>query len=149
MQTGTDSLSAGTNGGRSKAYKCSVCKSVISYSNRLVAVLGKKWHRMKYSAGDAFCELFTFSSCPGALNIGDPNEGYSWFPGYVWSLALCRRCGNHLGWHYKAGPGLPMAVESIGIEELPEFWGITVQQVFVDESEFKEPVRMRDESPKK
>jgi hypothetical protein len=31
----------------------------------------------------------------------------SWFPGYAWDIACCRRCGSHLGWRFtRAGAGL-------------------------------------------
>jgi len=139
MQKGTGSPSSEIGENQSKAYRCTGCKSVITYSDRLVALLGDNWHRFRYSAG-VFCELFTFSSCPGAFNIGHPNENYSWFPGYGWSFALCQKCGNHLGWHYKASSRLSEIVEFTGIEELPEFWGIMVKRVFPEESETQEPL---------
>jgi cereblon len=27
---------------------------------------------------------------------------YSWFPGYAWSIGVCCRCRQHLGWAYRA-----------------------------------------------
>ena len=129
MQEGKGSLSAGIGENESKAYRCASCKSVITCSDLLVDLLGKNRHRLKYSAW-VFCDLFTFSSCPGAFNIGQPNENHSWFPGYGWSFALCQKCGNHLGWHYKASSWLPEVAEFMGIEQMPEFWGIVVQRVF-------------------
>jgi DNA-directed RNA polymerase subunit RPC12/RpoP len=139
MQEGTGPLSAGIDEKESKSYRCAACKSVITYADRLVDLLGKSLHRCKYSPG-VFCELFTFSSCPGAFNIGEPNEYYSWFPGYGWSFAVCRKCGNHLGWRYKATPRLPEVAEFIGIEQFPEFWGIMARRVYPHEDEIKEPI---------
>jgi len=26
---------------------------------------------------------------------------HSWFPGYKWTIAQCRLCGNHLGWRFR------------------------------------------------
>ena len=121
MQEGTGPLSAGIGGNGSKAYRCSACNSVITSSDRLVPVSGMNRHNFTNPAG-VFCDFFTFSSCPGALAFGDPIVEHSWFPGYGWSVALCENCGNHLGWHYKAVSTL---------QELPEFWGILVDQVLL------------------
>lgn len=27
---------------------------------------------------------------------------HSWFPGYAWTIASCRECGQHLGWRFTA-----------------------------------------------
>ncbi|WP_309894379.1 hypothetical protein [Archangium sp.] len=27
-----------------------------------------------------------------------PSAEASWFPGFVWEIALCAACGTHLGW---------------------------------------------------
>jgi len=119
MQTGSGPLSAGIGGNGSKAYRCSACESVITYADRLIAVLGIKRHGFTNPAG-VFCDFFTFSSCPGAITLGNPTEEYSWFYGYGWSLALCQSCSSHLGWHYKATSRL---------RGVPEFWGILVQRI--------------------
>ena len=123
MQITSGPLSAGIGGNGSKAYRCSACDSVITYSDRLVAVSGAMRHRFINPVG-ILCEFFTFSSCPGGITFGDPTEEHSWFPGYCWSLALCRGCGNHLGWHYRA---------CLEFKDLPQFWGILVHQLLTDQ----------------
>ena len=30
----------------------------------------------------------------------NPTEEYSWFPGYSWTIAACKVCGDHLGWTF-------------------------------------------------
>ena len=96
MQTRSSPFYAGIGGNGSKAYLCSACNSVITYSDRLVAVSGSKRHSFTNPAG-VFCEFFTFSSCPGAVTFGDPTEEHSWFPGYSWSLALCKAAATIWG----------------------------------------------------
>ena len=50
-------------------------------------------------------EIEPFGSAPGARTIGPPHRADSWFPGYVWTLAHCRSCGEHLGWAFDALEG--------------------------------------------
>lgn len=45
---------------------------------------------------------------------GDPEPRDSWFPGYAWTIANCRRCGGHLGWRFTAVQAATPAV----------FWGL-------------------------
>src|SRR5208282_1989638 len=119
MQTVSSPLCSGTGGNGAKAYRCSFCISVITYSDRQIAVSDSKRHTFINPAGIS-CEFYTFSSCPGAITFGYATEEHTWFPGYIWSLALCRHCSTHLGWHYQS------VTES---EELTEFWGILVNQI--------------------
>ncbi|XP_052085302.1 protein cereblon-like [Mytilus californianus] len=34
--------------------------------------------------------------------MGRPTKEHSWFPGYAWTIAYCRRCTNHMGWKFTA-----------------------------------------------
>lgn len=34
--------------------------------------------------------------------MGRPSKEHSWFPGYAWTIAYCRRCTNHMGWKFTA-----------------------------------------------
>jgi cereblon len=114
MQTDLGALSGGIGGNGTTAFKCSFCASVVTYSDRLVAIAQSKTHSFTNPAG-VRCEFYTFASCPGAIPIGNPTQEHTWFPGYQWSLALCRNCGNHLGWLY----------ESVSRTRKPGgFWGI-------------------------
>lgn len=29
-----------------------------------------------------------------------PSTEFSWFPGYAWQIALCKRCQIHIGWRF-------------------------------------------------
>ncbi|XP_049887673.1 protein cereblon-like isoform X2 [Pectinophora gossypiella] len=35
-------------------------------------------------------------------NLGLPQGADSWFPGYVWRICACPRCGHHLGWTFES-----------------------------------------------
>ncbi|OXA50221.1 protein cereblon isoform X2 [Folsomia candida] len=43
----------------------------------------------------------------------------SWFPGYSWTIAECRRCLNHLGWKFKA----------VGRLKPQQFWGLSRRSI--------------------
>lgn len=32
------------------------------------------------------------------ISVGEPTLEFSWFPGYMWTIATCKTCGDHLGW---------------------------------------------------
>ena len=109
----------GIGGNGAKAYQCVSCNSLITYSDRLVPIGGRNRHLFINPAG-VECDFHTFHSCPGAIAIGASTEAHTWFPGYTWQMAFCRRCGRHLGWYYQKmgrskGPG--------------GFWGILVSHV--------------------
>lgn len=51
----------------------------------------------------------------------------SWFEGYAWTIAYCRRCSLHLGWLFTC-----CEVNREESTNLPRFWGIR-RQALVDE----------------
>jgi len=34
------------------------------------------------------------------LPVGAASDDFTWFAGFAWRVALCRACGEHLGWSY-------------------------------------------------
>ncbi|GFN92164.1 protein cereblon [Plakobranchus ocellatus] len=53
----------------------------------------------------------------------------SWFPGYVWSIAKCPRCGTHVGWVFTAAKAAFEKAES----QISSFVGIILGQVMHEE----------------
>ena len=49
--------------------------------------------------------MVTFKSVSGVVPVGSRETEHSWFPGYAWTIAYCRRCGQHLGWRFDAVEG--------------------------------------------
>lgn len=114
-------VSSGPGGNGVKAYQCGVCRSLITYSDRMVSISGSTRHRCSDPEGSE-CLIYTFSGCPGAIPYGPPNEAYTWFPGYQWTPAFCLQCGGQVGWCYQA------------VEESTrptQFWGILASSVWV------------------
>ena len=42
-----------------------------------------------------------FRQAPGCLVQGAATDAFTWFAGYHWRLALCKRCLTHLGWRFE------------------------------------------------
>ena len=106
-------------GNGAKVYQCIACGSFITRSDQIVPIGGTNRHLFVNPAG-VECDFHTFLSCPGALAVGEATEIHTWFSGYMWRMAFCRECSQHLGWHY----------EAIFKSKRPlEFWGIMVSHV--------------------
>ncbi len=48
-------------------------------------------------AGHVF-EIGCFSSADGCVRASAPSSEFSWFPGFDWSIGICRNCAIQLGW---------------------------------------------------
>jgi len=101
-------------GNGSKAYQCVVCGGRVASSDQLLLLGGNSRHLFTNPSGME-CDFHTFSSCPGAIALGEATDANTWFAGYNWRFAFCAHCGQHLGWRY----------ESISEVKRPlTFWGI-------------------------
>ncbi len=107
-----------TGGNGNMAFRCTICGALITYSDRLILVDGRNRHQFTNPAGIE-CDFHTFYSCPGAVAVGEPTDEHTWFSGYSWRIALCRECGQHIGWFYEALSRLAPPWS---------FWGILVSQ---------------------
>jgi hypothetical protein len=106
-------------GNGAKAYLCGACDGLVTHSDQLLAVEGNNRHVFVNPAG-VECDFYTFSSCPGAIALGEATEAHTWFSGYEWCLAFCAHCGQHMGWHY----------EAVSAWKRPfTFWGILVSHL--------------------
>jgi cereblon len=90
-------------------------------------------------AGGAYCnpaglvhDVLTVGEVfPNAVALeGDPSSEFSWFPGFAWTVAVCVRCRQHLGWQFtpeeatttRTGSGVPRS----------RFFGLTRARVRAD-----------------
>ena len=106
-------------GNGAKAYLCGACGNLVTHSDQLLVVDGQNRHFFVNPAG-VECDFYTFSSCPGAIALGEATEAHTWFSGYGWRMAFCAHCGQHLGWHYEAVSALKRPFI---------FWGILVSHL--------------------
>lgn len=78
---------------------CQVCSHTITSEKHRIEMNGAHRHTFFNPAGIVF-ELGCFSEASGVAILGEASPEFSWFSGYVWRVALCSRCGIHLGWQF-------------------------------------------------
>jgi hypothetical protein len=118
--SGLSSPYGATGGNGNKAYQCSACSVVVTYSDRLLSI-GETYRHLFVNPVEIAFEFYTFASCPGVVAEGAAIEQHTWFPGYRWRFAFCHNCGQHLGWLY----------EAVSRQTRPsEFWGLLITHIF-------------------
>jgi hypothetical protein len=78
---------------------CRNCLAEIADKDDIIEIEGSAYHYKRNPAGIYFT-LICFSKAAGVNIYGEYTYEYTWFQGYLWSIALCSGCGSHLGWHY-------------------------------------------------
>ncbi|MBL4622759.1 MAG: hypothetical protein JKY89_10210 [Immundisolibacteraceae bacterium] len=81
------------------AISCRACGQPVTNERFRLQVEGQHGHRVTNPHGIEFL-ILCFSQADGCLNAGHPYRQHSWFKGYQWQIALCRRCGAHMGWYF-------------------------------------------------
>ena len=85
--------------GSKHRWLCKRCSAVVTSEDQSLVIDGRHVHRRTNPHGFEF-ELGCFQAAPGVTTTGLPTSEHSWFVGYRWSFALCRRCSGHLGWFF-------------------------------------------------
>ena len=83
----------------SKKILCVNCGNIITDPEEHIKSGAEDYSIFRNPAG-IFFRIICFSGAAGCFVTGDYTAEATWFPGYLWSPALCRSCGTHLGWHY-------------------------------------------------
>ena len=89
---------------RERALVCRTCGLPVALVRDRVEVNGKHGHALFNPAGILF-EVGCFAAAHGCRFEGEFTPEFSWFPGFAWRYALCRRCDAHLGWEYRGAAG--------------------------------------------
>lgn len=92
-----------TTGAPDRRLRCAACGNAVTVPAEATAIAGGHAHTCTNPAGVTF-RIGCFTRAPGCDEAGEPTTEHSWFPGYRWRVAFCRRCGTHLGWAF-SGPG--------------------------------------------
>jgi hypothetical protein len=45
--------------------------------------------------------IVCYGDAPGANSIGEPTKVATWFPGYAWTMGICKVCSLHVGWWFQ------------------------------------------------
>ncbi len=88
----------------SPSLRCRTCGLPVASMNDRVEVAGKHGHALFNPAGILF-EVGCFTRAPGCRYEGEFTFEFTWFAGYAWRFAMCRRCDAHLGWEYRGPSG--------------------------------------------
>jgi hypothetical protein len=100
---------------RSDFILCRFCHAAITTRQQALAVGDNHQHRFINPSGLQFL-IGCFRLAPGCDISGRATAEYSWFQGYVWQLAKCSDCGEHLGWFFQNG-------------EADQFYGLIVDKL--------------------
>lgn len=84
--------------------QCVRCGHDVTRAAWAIGIDGDHEHTVFNPAGRLF-RVRCFSAAPGVTTTGESTDYFSWFKGYVWCFALCRGCGEHLGWAYSGAAG--------------------------------------------
>ncbi len=80
---------------------CAACGALVTDRRFRVEVQGSHGHRFMNPAGFLF-HVGCFAEAVGCVVVGPDSPEYPWFVGYLWSIAQCASCGQHLGWRFRA-----------------------------------------------
>ena len=87
--------------------RCAHCGQQVSSVDQRIEQAGSHAHRFENPAGIVF-RIGCFRHAQGCRRAGEATHAWTWFPGHAWSMALCIKCGTHLGWSFEAaGTGEP------------------------------------------
>jgi len=99
QKTGSVELPQKSDTEAEKCVRCKKCDHKLTNPDLSIAPYEGTYRN---PFGVSFHVVF-YSDASGARDLGSPTTVYTWFPGYGWSMALCRQCGEHLGWWW-SGP---------------------------------------------
>lgn len=81
---------------------CRICKYIITAEPESISVQGSHFHTFTNPAGMIF-DIRCFHHATGCIQVGSATGEHTWFTGYRWQIAICRDCGEHLGWLFRNG----------------------------------------------
>uniref|UniRef100_A0A0N5AAP3 CULT domain-containing protein n=1 Tax=Syphacia muris TaxID=451379 RepID=A0A0N5AAP3_9BILA len=96
---------------------CKYCGTVLCHMSEIISVsteansalyvnptpvLTLRAYATHLCSGGYVHDMFTVSNLHSTHGYGAPTEGYSWFPGYKWTIQNCGRCHNFVGWLFES-----------------------------------------------
>ncbi len=81
---------------------CAGCLHAITTASARIEMSGSHGHTFSNPHGLVF-HIACFGAAPGCEARSDSSTEFSWFPSYSWRVAVCRGCGEHLGWLFVDG----------------------------------------------
>jgi hypothetical protein len=85
-------------------YHCVRCDTAITPEDAAIHVAGSHEHTFTNPNAVTF-HVGCFTLAPGAAPVSADTIDHTWFPGYSWSIVVCRSCSTHLGWRFRGDAG--------------------------------------------
>lgn len=79
---------------------CAACGQSMTRQRWTVSRRDAHEHTVFNPAGQLFT-ILCFAEAPGCAVQGDSSSDFTWFPGYRWTVAMCRGCAVHIGWRFE------------------------------------------------
>jgi len=86
---------------RGRKLVCAACGYPITSEADRIEIVGSHRHTFANPHGFVY-HIGCFSQASGCLSIGAPSMEFAWFAGHSWQVAICGRCGVHLGWAFRS-----------------------------------------------
>jgi hypothetical protein len=93
------------HGGERARWVCAACGTKITDPSAVFGPGGAPSVQVFTNPAGKVCRVMTVLRAESLLLAGPAVSEYSWFPGWAWRIALCARCGAHLGWRFEAEAG--------------------------------------------
>ena len=87
-----------------KSLRCAFCSAAITDADEKIHRQGAHAHVCTNPLGQTY-RIGCFQEAPGCMSVGTPTGEHTWFSGHLWTIALCRKCRDHLGWQFKSNAG--------------------------------------------
>jgi hypothetical protein len=81
---------------------CAACLQAVTTTSAKIEMAGGHAHTFANPLGVVY-HVGCFAIAPGCGAASEPRTQHTWFPGYAWQIAVCRGCGEHLGWLFLSG----------------------------------------------
>ncbi|MGD8307343.1 MAG: cereblon family protein [Ignavibacteria bacterium] len=79
---------------------CLVCNKKITSDKDRFEFNGQSEFQF-INPGGFYFDIITFSVADGCQTVGESTMEFTWFPEHLWSIAVCIRCKQQLGWKYQ------------------------------------------------
>jgi hypothetical protein len=80
---------------------CARCGNPIASTVDRIRVGGSWIHTFANPHGYVY-RIECYGCAQGIALAGAQSTDFTWFAGYAWQVALCARCGAHLGWQFRS-----------------------------------------------
>ncbi len=83
---------------------CRQCANMVTGPDEGIWMNGSHRHTFANPVGVVY-EIGCFNSAPGSRVVGPASDEFTWFPGYLWRVAICSQCLTHIGWYFLHSAG--------------------------------------------